>query len=338
MAKKASPKKNSNPVKRTRAKSVAPDKIFHAGEEPELNDIAQEQGDGTAEEHLTKLESPDTSRALAPLDPVALYLNEIKRYPVLSREDENALAVKFFETKDPQAAQALVTANLRFVVKIAAEYSRFGAKMIDLIQEGNIGLMHAIREYNPYKGVRLISYAVWWIKGYIHEYLMKQYSLVKIGTTQTQRRLFYKLQKEKEALESMGEDASFALLGSRLGASEDEIKSMSQRLQGKDISLNQPLDDETSKTLMDMQSSDSDVPLDEKIALEEQLEILRSKINEIRPKLSARETLILEKRLLADEPMTLQEIGDLYGVTREAVHQMETRVLKKIKELFMQKT
>ena len=135
------------------------------------------------------------SKAIATTDPVSMYLAEIRKYPLLTREQEEELAKKYYETKDPLMAQAMVTANLRFVVKVAADYSRFGARMIDLIQEGNMGLMHAVREFNPYKGVRLITYAVWWIRGYIQEYLMKQYALVKIGTTQNQKKLFYQGQK-----------------------------------------------------------------------------------------------------------------------------------------------
>ncbi|HRO67101.1 MAG TPA: sigma-70 family RNA polymerase sigma factor, partial [Pseudobdellovibrionaceae bacterium] len=147
----------------------------------------------------------ETERLPSSTDPFVLYMNEVRKYPVLSREEEQVIAKKYFDTKDPEAAQALVKANLRFVVKVAAEYSKFGAKLIDLVQEGNVGLMHAVREFNPYKGNRLITYAVWWIRGYIQEYLMRQYSLVRIGTTQTQRRLFYQLQKQKEALEAMGD-------------------------------------------------------------------------------------------------------------------------------------
>jgi RNA polymerase sigma-32 factor len=264
-------------------------------------------------------------------DPLALYLSDIRKYPVLSKEKELEIAKRYYETKDPEAAQILIKSNLRFVVKVAADYSRFGAKMIDLIQEGNVGLMHAVREYNPYKGARLITYAVWWIRGYIQEYLMRQYSMVRIGTTQNQRRLFYQLQKEKEALDSMGQTPNLALLSSRLGIPEDEIEQMSQRMSGRDVSLDRPLDDESGSSLMDLQRSASDMSLDERIAHEEQLEILKKKIESLRPELSDREKIILDERILNDEPLTLQEIGEKHGITREAVRQMEVRVLKKIK-------
>jgi RNA polymerase sigma-32 factor len=288
----------------------------------------------------SELAAPVVTKSLVPsdggsgvtsMDPLAIYLNDIRKYPVLTKEKEIEIAKKYYETKDPEAAQTLIKSNLRFVVKVAADYSRFGAKMIDLIQEGNVGLMHAVREYNPYKGARLITYAVWWIRGYIQEYLMRQYSMVRIGTTQNQRRLFYQLQKEKEALDAMGQEPNLKLLSSRLGIPEDEIEQMSQRMSGRDISLDRPLDDDSGSSLMDLQRSTSDMSLDDKIAYEEQLELLKKKLEALRPELSEREKIILDERILNDEPLTLQEIGEKHGITREAVRQMEARVLKKIK-------
>lgn len=273
----------------------------------------------------------NTSKSIASTDPLAMYLNEIRRYKVLTREEEMALAKKYFESKDAAAAEALVKSNLRFVVKVAADYSKFGAKMIDLIQEGNVGLMHAVREFNPYKGARLITYAVWWIRGYIQEYLMRQYSMVRIGTTQNQRKLFYQLQKEKDALDAMGIEPNAALISSRLGIPEDEVRDMAMRMSGRDVSLDRPVDDEGTTSLGDLQKSRDDEPLDENLARLEQLEILREKIEEIRPELSERELIILDERILNDDPLTLQEIGEKHGITREAVRQMEARVLKKIK-------
>ncbi|WII73136.1 RNA polymerase factor sigma-32 [Bdellovibrio sp. 22V] len=272
-----------------------------------------------------------SSKAITSADPLVMYLNEIRRYKVLSKEEETAIAKRYFESKDPEAAQALVKANLRFVVKIAAEYSKFGAKMIDLIQEGNVGLMHAVREFNPYKGARLITYAVWWIRGYIQEFLMRQYSMVRIGTTQNQRKLFYQLQKEKEALDAMGIEPNTALISSRLGIPEDEVRDMAMRMSGRDLSLDRPIDEDSGTSLGDMQRDSSQQPLDEVLAKEEQLEILKKKIEEIRPELSEREKIILDERILNDDPLTLQEIGEKYKITREAVRQMEVRVMKKIK-------
>lgn len=278
------------------------------------------------------IESGAASKALTTTDPVALYLAEIRKYALLTREQEHELAVRYRETGDPQAAEMLVTSNLRFVVKVAAEYSRFGAKLIDLIQEGNVGLMHAVKEFNPYKGVRLITYAVWWIRGYIQEYLMRQYSMVRIGTTQNQRKLFYRLQKEREALDSIGQEPTVALLAGRLGVSEEEVETMQKRLSGRDISLNQPLDAEgnSASSLLDFSPSD-DTPVDETIGHLEEMEVLKENIEKIRTTLNEKETYILEKRLLADEPLTLQQIGEHYGVTREAVRQLEARLIGKIR-------
>lgn len=287
--------------------------------------------DDSPVEESKALAVSNTSKSIASTDPLAMYLNEIRRYKVLTREEEMALAKKYFESKDPAAAEALVKSNLRFVVKVAADYSKFGAKMIDLIQEGNVGLMHAVREFNPYKGARLITYAVWWIRGYIQEYLMRQYSMVRIGTTQNQRKLFYQLQKEKDALDAMGIEPNAALISSRLGIPEDEVRDMAMRMSGRDVSLDRPVDDEGSTSFGDLQKSRDDEPLDENLARLEQLEILKAKIEEIRPELSERERIILDERILNDDPLTLQEIGEKHGITREAVRQMEARVLKKIK-------
>jgi RNA polymerase sigma-32 factor len=277
------------------------------------------------------------SREITTSDPVAIYLSEIRKYPVLTKEQEQTLAKHYFETKDPKAAQALVTANLRFVVKVAAEYSKFGAKMIDLIQEGNVGLMHAVKEFNPYKEVRLITYAVWWIRGYIQEYLMKQYSMVKIGTTQNQRKLFYQLQKEKNSQEFLTTEGQYAQLSTELGIPKEEIIEMSQRIRGRDVSLNQPLDSNSDNSILDFQIGDPGQP-DDVLAHHEDLTILKNEIDSLKPELSAREIIILEERLLADEPLTLQEIGEKYNITREAVRQMEVRLMNKIKARFKEKS
>lgn len=275
----------------------------------------------------------DDSKAIAPADPVARYMAEIRRYPLLSREQEHELAVRYRETGDPKAAEQLVTANLRFVVKVAAEYSKFGARLIDLVQEGNVGLMHAVREFNPYKGVRLITYAVWWIRGYIQEYLMRQYSMVRIGTTATQKKLFYQLQREKEQLERMGRQEGLAQLSGKLGISPEEIEDMRQRLSARDVSLDQPLKDDSTNRLIDYQTASSDeASLDDQLGLQEQLHVLTDIIEKLRPTLNERETFLLDARLLSDEPMTLQEIGEKYKITREAVRQMEVRLLEKIRK------
>lgn len=313
VAKKGSDKKSPTAAKRVSAE-VLPNEDFEIGQE------ASDSSEGTT-----------STKSLAVSDPVALYLQEIRKYPLLTREQELELANRYFETKDPAAAQALVTANLRFVVKVAADYSKFGARMIDLIQEGNMGLMHAVRDFNPHKGVRLITYAVWWIRGYIQEYLLKQYSMVKIATTLNQKKLFYRLQKEKEALDKMGIAPDMALIGTRMGIPTEEVEAMNQRLSGRDVSLNAPLDDSAGAQLIDVQKSSGE-GIDDELGRNEELAVLKAQLEELRPELSDREKIILEERLLADEPLTLQEIGEKYGITREAVRQMEARLMKKIKD------
>lgn len=279
---------------------------------------------------------PLDEKGLAQADPVTRYMAEIGRYPLLTKEQEREIAVRYRETGDTKAAEALVTSNLRFVVKIAAEYTRFGARLIDLIQEGNVGLMHAVKEFNPYKGNRLITYAVWWIRGYIQEFLMRQYSMVRIGTTANQRKLFYQLQREREKLEREGLQAGIQQLSGKLGISAEEVSEMHSRLSGRDISLDAPVGEEGSATLIDFQSEADPEEMEDNLGRREQLAILSDKIGELRPSLTEKELFLLDARILSDEPMTLQEIGDKYGTTREAVRQMEARLLEKIKKLVVE--
>ena len=302
--------------------------------DPEFEEAMQAGRPAAGEVVKDRDQGRDQSRALATIDPVTTYLAELRRYPLLTREEEQELAVRYRETGDHKAAERMVTSNLRFVVKIAAEYSKFGAKLIDLIQEGNVGLMHAVKDFNPYKNVRLITYAVWWIRGYIQEYLMRQYSMVRIGTTQNQRKLFYRLQRERATLDSLGQEPNFALLSSRLGVPQDEVETMAKRLSGRDVSLSQPLDAGSTTTLLDLESN-GDVRVDDAIGHREELDVLRQNIDLIRGELTERETDILESRILSDEPQTLQEIGDKYGVTREAVRQLEARLIARIRSAVM---
>jgi len=270
-------------------------------------------------------------KSIVSSDPLVTYLNEVRKYPLLTREQELEIAKKYFDTKDPIAAQTLVQSNLRFVVKVAAEYSKFGSKMIDLIQEGNIGLMHAVREFNPYKGTRLITYAVWWIRGYIQEFLMRQYSMVRIGTTQNQRKLFYQLQKQKERLDSVEFETNIDKISEKLGIPVDEIRDMAQRLSQRDVALDKPVFEDSPTSYGDLQNDTSSLNLEDKVGREEEVSILKKKLEELRPDLNEREKILLEERILNEEPLTLQEIGEKYGITREAVRQAEVRLMKKIK-------
>ncbi len=276
-----------------------------------------------------------SSRGIANTDPLSMYLSEVRKYPLLTREQEFDLAKKYFETKDPAAAQTLVKSNLRFVIKVAAEYAKFSSRMIDVIQEGNVGLMHAVKEYNPYKGARLITYAVWWIRGYIQEYLMRQFSMVRIGTTANQRKLFYQLQRQKQELEKMTSPENIALLSHKLGIPEDEINEMAKRLSSRDVSLDKPINSSENENATPLSNlltrEDGSLPLDEQLALEEQISLLMRAVEGIRSQLSEKEIILLEERILSDEPLTLQEIGDKYKISREAIRQTEARLMKKIK-------
>lgn len=352
MAKKKSPSKapaaqkpggkKTSPKKPVESRSVVAEIVEDEGpltvdaDEPEgLRQEAEDFEEGDVEpvsDSSRALAIPENKSVTATTDPLAMYLSDIRRYPVLDREQESKLAKTYFESKDPEAAQALVKANLRFVVKIAAEYSKFGARMIDLIQEGNIGLMHAVKEFNPYRGTRLITYAVWWIRGYIQEYLMRQYSMVRIGTTQNQRKLFYQLQKKKDQLDALGANPDYAMIAEKLGIPEDEVQSMAQRLSGRDVSLDRPVGDDSGTRLSDLQKSNDEEAVDDQMARREQIELLKGAIDEVRPTLNDREKILLEERILADDPLTLQEIGEKYGITREAVRQAEARLMKKIKD------
>lgn len=302
--------------------------------EPETTDLeTQTPDDGSLASLVPKLKKSN-DLVVTSKDPLTMYLNELRKYPLLSKEEELKIAHRYFETKDPEAAQKLVQSNLRFVVKIAAEYAKFSSRMIDLIQEGNVGLMHAVKEYNPNKGARLITYAVWWIRGYIQEYLMRQFSMVRIGTTANQRKLFYQLQKQKQDLEKMMSPEALTELSLKLGIPEDEIAEMSKRLSGRDVSLDKPVgnDSDDSVSLGSLlKKDDGGLPLDERMALEEQILILKEAVEKIHDSLNEKEKILLSERILNEEPLTLQEIGEKYGISREAVRQNEARLIQKIK-------
>lgn len=268
-------------------------------------------------------------------DALSQYLMKIRNYPVLTKEKEHELAVQYFESGDRSAAELLVKSNLKFVVKIAMEYSKFGAKLIDIIQEGNVGLMHALKEYNPYKGVKLISYAVWWIRGYIQDYLMKQQSLVKIGTNQKERKLFYQLEKERAKILQEGLESTPLLLSQRLDVNEKDVLQMQQRLRQKDLSLDQSIGEDNDTNWLEQQTDEDSESMDEMIIHAEQLELLKDKIAELKKELNEKEIQLLDQRILSDNPVTLKSLGDEWNVTREAARQTEARLIEKIKKAFM---
>ena len=268
----------------------------------------------------------------AQFDPLKRYLSELSKYPVLSREEELEVAKKIYENKDRNAAQRLVISNLRLVVKISLEYYNTYLNILDLIQEGNVGLLHAVKKYNPYKGTKFSTYASFWIRAYILKYIMDSWSLVKIGTTQSQRKLFYRLNKEKQKLEALGVFPAPQLLASTLDVKEAEIEDMQKRLAYADVSLGSPLHDESDDTIMDMIGTDENV--EEVVADKEKSEIITAKVAEFKKTLNEKELFIFENRILSEEPLTLQEIGTKFRISRERARQIENRVLKKFKDRF----
>jgi len=277
---------------------------------------------------------PEADKSLVKLDPLQRYLNEISRYGLLSREEEKEMAVKVYEHDDPDAAYIMVTSNLRLVVKIALEFQRIWMQnLLDLIQEGNIGLMHAVRKFDPYKNVKFSYYASFWIKAYILKFIMDNWRLVKIGTTQGQRKLFFKLKKEKQKLIDEGFDPKPKLLSERLGVSEKEIIDMGQRLDGWDVSLDAPLKNDSDSERIDFISTE-DESIDDRVAKKEMETILHEKIEEFRKKMTKREVEIFNQRIFSDDPVTLQEIGDKYGISRERVRQIEKNIVKKMRDFF----
>lgn len=276
--------------------------------------------------------APESS--IANYDPLQRYLWEIGQYQLLSKEEEKELALRVMEHQDREAAYRLTTANLRLVVKIAMEFQRVWMQnLLDLIQEGNIGLMQAVRKFDPYKGVRFSYYASFWIKAYILKFIMDNWRLVKIGTTQAQRKLFFRLKKEKQKLISEGFDPKPKLLSQRLGVTEQEVTDMDQRLNGWEISLNAPIKEGSDNERSGFVASEA-VSAETQLAKKEMGAILHEKLASFKKSLNQRELDILENRVFSDTPITLQEIGKRYGISRERVRQIEQNMIKRMRSYF----
>jgi len=260
-----------------------------------------------------------------------MYISEITRFPVLSADEEFTLAIRFKKYNDVEAAEKLVISNLRFVVKVAHEYRNYGVKLSDLIQEGNIGLMHAVKKFDPYKGYRIISYAVWWIRAYIQNYIIKTWSLVKIGTTQAQRKLFFKLGQAKKRLETLSQkNPEFGEIAESLGVKEHEIEEMDLRLSHRDLSLDAYISDESDTTHIDHLTYKGE---DQEMALikKEEMDLVKRNIAGALTHLNERESYIVKHRIMTESPITLQEIGSKYNITRERARQIEKQALKKLR-------
>lgn len=273
-------------------------------------------------------------KSLAKIDPLQQYMKEISRYSLLTREKEVELGKQIQEDGDEKAAYVLATSNLRLVVKIALEFQKIWMQnVLDLIQEGNVGLMHAVKKFNPYKNVKFSYYSSFWIKAYILKFIMDNWRLVKIGTTQAQRKLFFKLKKEKQKLIDEGFEPSPKLLAENLNVSKHEIIDMEQRLDGWDLSIDGPVNDSSDTKISEMLKVETQ-SAEERLAEKEIKTILHDKLILFKKKLSDRELDIFELRIAADTPATLQELGDKYNISRERVRQVEKNINKKMKDYF----
>ncbi|HSD86166.1 MAG TPA: RNA polymerase factor sigma-32 [Kofleriaceae bacterium] len=305
-----------------------------------VNAAALAVGDDGSDGASDEIEVPEPKAAstrggsLARRDPLAVYMSETRRYPLLTPEEEHALAVRLVEHGDTKAARKLIEANLRLVVKIAYEYRRAHKNLLDLVQEGNIGLIQAVSKFDPYRGVKLSSYAAFWIRAYILKFILNNWRLVKIGTTQAQRKLFFNLRKEREKLEQLGFAPTTALLAEKLDVPEKEVIEMERRLAAPEASLDAPMgggDDDGTRTRLDYLPSDDDRP-DRAVAQSEFSQLLKGKLEAFAQTLQGREQTIFRERWLTEEPLTLQEIGDRYNVSRERARQLEKRMLDRLKK------
>jgi RNA polymerase sigma-32 factor len=312
--------------------------------EPGLNDdpdIDAGRGDAPGATLPARRDPPESrlpafvtasSKEVRVRDPLQLYLREIARFPMLDPDEEYALAKRVQDENDQDAAFKLVSSHLRLVVKIAMDFQRrWMQNALDLIQEGNVGLLKAVTRFDPEKGIKFSYYAAFWVKAYILKYIMDNWRMVKVGTTQTQRKLFYNLNKERQRLQAMGFDPTTEALSKSLGVSEADIDEMDQRLSRNDMSLNAPLGEDSDATRMDFLPS-LGPGIEESLASDQIVELLLENLKAIRPTLNDKELAILDDRLLSDDPVTLREIGERFEVTRERVRQIEARLIAKIRE------
>jgi RNA polymerase sigma-32 factor len=275
-------------------------------------------------------EEAEPVTALVPTDSLQRYLAEVRRNPLLGPEEEHALAIAWKEHGDRAAAARLVTANLRLVIMIARQYQQAFKNFLDLIQEGNIGLLEAVKNFDPYRGVRFPSYAVWWIRAYIIRYVMNNWRLVKLGTTQAQRKLFFNLQREKEKLEREGIRPDAGLLAERLAVKKAEVIEMEQRLGSRDMSVDAPIGDDGDASMLDV-LADKRADVEAQFSDAQVRQMIGEKIREFGATLRDKEKVIFDERMVAEEPLTLQEIGEKYGISRERVRQIEERIKKRLR-------
>ncbi|MFL5352619.1 RNA polymerase sigma factor RpoD/SigA [Archangium sp.] len=306
-----------------------PDAVEPAPEELEEVEAEVEEVPGPPRAALVNAGETGLARA----DPLQAYMAEVTRHPLLTREEEVALARRLRDTGDVQAAYRLVAANLRLVVKLAHEYHRNPMALLDLVQEGNIGLMQAVKKYDPERGVKLSSYAAWWIRAYILRYIMDNWKMVKLGTTEAQRKLFFKLRQEQDKLMAQGFEVTPKMLAERLNVTEQDVVEMDQRLGHDEMSLDAPVGgDDSGATRMDRFLPSASVGAEERLGNEQLKALFREKLQEFARSLEGKERYIFENRLISDEPLTLQDIGDKYGVSRERARQIEAGLINRMRE------
>lgn len=302
------------------------DEPVELGPEPQ-----REPGLGGAVESVA---TSRASRALVPSDPFRRYLAEVRKYPALSREEEQELARRYRDTGDRDALFRLVTSNLMQVVRVALSFRRAARNLLDMVQEGNLGLLAAIERFDPELGVRLPTYAAWWIRAYIVKFLLDNVRLVRVGTTNARRKLLRNLRQEKSRLEAAGFEVGPKMLAEHFDVSEEDVKDVERALHSQDVSLDAPIGDAEDRTRGDLMAATGPT-IEEDVARRELQDKVRAAIARFRTGLGERERTILDERLLSNEPVTLQAIGERFGTTREAVRQAETRLMARLKQHLM---
>ncbi|MBK7862301.1 MAG: RNA polymerase factor sigma-32 [Archangiaceae bacterium] len=301
--------------------------VAEVGEEPAPTELEEEDLDAA------KIDEELHKKTLARKDPLSAYMAEVTKHPLLTREQEIELAQKYRATGDVRAAYKLVASNLRLVVKLAHEYHRNPLALLDLIQEGNIGLMQAVKKFDPERGVKLSSYSAWWIRAYILRFIMDNWKLVKLGTTEAQRKLFFKLRQEQDRLQAQGFEVTPKLLAERLNVTEQDVVEMDQRLSHDEMSLDAPVrDDDDKQTRADRYVPSGQVGAEESLGNEELKATFKTHLDEFAKSLNEKERYIFDKRLINDEPQTLQEIGAHFGVSRERARQIEAALIARMKQ------
>jgi RNA polymerase sigma-32 factor len=281
-------------------------------------------------EEIIELESSTDDSQLIRYDPLRHYLLEISKYEPLNPEEEQKLARLFRDHQDKEAGRKLVTSNLKLVVRLAFLYNKVYANLMDLVQEGNIGLLQAVKKFDPDRGTRLPTYASWWIKAYIIKFILDNFRMVRVGTTNDRRKVLLNLRKEKQRLEAQGIASSSHRLAEALNVSEEDVIAVESSIQSYDLSLDQKISDDSGASFLDSMASTEEL-IDEKLASGELKDLIESKFKSFADTLSEKERMILQKRLIAEEPLTLQAIADLFGVTREAIRVSEKKLIDKIK-------